>query len=276
MNVKKKRYNGFGEIVNEETIYYSGNQGNIKHYPNRGWRGNQRGFFQNSRGREGGNRCKRQIYATPEGQLNLPGYDGQITRCNICDSKYHWKNECPESFSQNDEQNGDNLVGIIESRTNDCKINMFNVVQVSNNESKLKGLLRETLGCAVIDSGCSKTVAGEKWLEQYKDSLSKECRKEIKMRPSKQVFKFGDGKALESKGILRLPARIGSKPVTIETEVIDANIPMLLSKETMKRAGSVLDFNTNQAKMFGSNHKLIQTTTGHYALPLFLRCNHVI
>ena len=107
------------------------------------------------------------------------------------------ENECPESFSQNDEKNGENIVGIIECHTSDCKINMFNVLQISNNASNFKGLVEEVLGCAVNDSGCSKTVAGEKWIEMYKNTLSKECREEIKMMPSKQLFKFGQGKALK-------------------------------------------------------------------------------
>ena len=44
---KEKRYNEFGEIVKEETICYSGNQGNKRHFSNRGFRGNQRGFNSN-------------------------------------------------------------------------------------------------------------------------------------------------------------------------------------------------------------------------------------
>jgi len=111
-------------------------------------------------------------------------------------------------------------------------------------------------------------------VKHYKETLCDQCCQEIEMIPSKLLFKFGEGEVFESKGKLRLPARIGSKSVIIETEIIDANIPMLLSKESLKRAGAVLDFNTDQAELLGVNQQLIPTKSGHYAMP-FSPCSNM-
>ena len=35
-------------------------------------------------------------------------------------------------------------------------------------------LLRESLGMAVLDTGCSRTVAGEDWIQEYEDTLTDE------------------------------------------------------------------------------------------------------
>ena len=40
-----------------------------------------------------------------------------------------------------------------------------------------------------------------------------------------------------------IPVVIGSKKVNVETDVIDADIPLLMSKVDMKRAETVLNFN---------------------------------
>ena len=45
-----------------------------------------------------------------------------------------------------------------------------------------KILLGETLGCALIDTDCTKTVCGEIWFESFLDSLSCEKVKKLILR----------------------------------------------------------------------------------------------
>ena len=65
-----------------------------------------------------------------------------------------------------------------------------------------------------------------------------------------------------------IPTVIGSKRVLLETDVIDQNIPLLLSKPSMKKANTVLNFNHDTVTMFGHNQKLLFTTSGHYCIPV--------
>ena len=124
----------------------------------------------------------------------------------------------------------------------------------------------ETLSCAVLDSGCSQTVCGKAWLDCYTDSLINE--NVIKAKPSTSAFKFGNGPPLMSEKKVVIPVVIGSKQVNLETDVIDADIPLLLSKGAMKKAYTVLNFNEDTVSMFREEHKLVKTSSGHYAIPL--------
>ena len=58
------------------------------------------------------------------------------------------------------------------------------------------------------------------------------------------------------------------KKFFIETNVVDSEIPLLLSKAAMKKAGSKLDFCYDTATMLGENVKLSFTKLGHYCIPI--------
>ena len=54
----------------------------------------------------------------------------------------------------------------------------------------------------------------------------------------------------------------------IETDVIDNNLPLLLSKSAMQKAATKIDFKNNKVTMFGKVQDLHFTTSGHYCIPL--------
>ena len=47
---------------------------------------------------------------------------------------------------------------------------------------------------------------------------------------SDMKFKFGDGRVVQAKTKVKLPAYLDEKKVLIETEVVDSELPLLLSK----------------------------------------------
>lgn len=49
---------------------------------------------------------------------------------------------------------------------------------------------------------------------------------------------------------LKIPAKTGETRCHIETEVVSADVPLLLSKASMKRAGTVLDMGNDRVVMF--------------------------
>ena len=61
-------------------------------------------------------------------------------------------------------------------------------------------LLSETMGMALLDTGCSKTVCGKQWLSVYLDTLSLQDRRSVKRTDSTNQFRFGDGHVFHSMG----------------------------------------------------------------------------
>ena len=65
-----------------------------------------------------------------------------------------------------------------------------------------------------------------------------------------------------------IPVPFGKQKLTIESDIVEADIPLLLSKEALKKSKTVLDFNNGTSLMFGEEQALIATESGHYAIPL--------
>jgi len=259
--------------MKEEPVFY----GNSTYNPNRGGysnRNSQRVFTGRGRGgRVGQNPRGRGQYTTQSSpKQNPPGKYGTPSTCAFCGSKFHWIRDCPDKPTNYERKRSDQAINYCETNMNqtgdddrDVQIELF---QHSSSDEKMKLFVGETIGCAVIDSGCSKTVAGNKWVQCYMDQLDEKDLNKIEQCLSNQTFKFGQGDALASKGKIKLPAKVGSKSILIETDIVDADIPLLLSKEALKNAGTLLDFNNDQLTMFGEVQTLIATESGHYAIPL--------
>ena len=78
----------------------------------------------------------------------------------------------------------------------------------SNPEKQQKCLLLEAPGKGVLDSGCSKTVAGQIWYTEYVSTLSEGDRQTVKETSGKSVFRFGDGKESKSLMLATIPVLI--------------------------------------------------------------------
>ena len=63
-----------------------------------------------------------------------------------------------------------------------------------------------------------------------------------------------------------IPAQIAQTNCTIEVEIIDADIPLLLSKSSLQKAETVLDFKNDKVKMFNKNVDFKLSSNGHYAV----------
>ena len=64
-------------------------------------------------------------------------------------------------------------------------------------------------------------------------------------------FKFGDGKIVASEKSVVIPCNIAGKNVSLKTDVVKSEIPLLLSKESMKAAESKIDFVNDRINIFG-------------------------
>ena len=193
-------------------------------------------------------------------KLNPLDKQGKLTRCVICDSKMHWAKHCPHKSSTKP-------VNITETvsdeETNDDE--EVNIILMTN---EYEVLINEMEVNAIIDTACTKTVAGEKWFHNYLKCLDDTALNKVETRSSKKTFKFGDGRKVSSKFQAVIPVKIGDKNCFIETEIVDEKIPLLLSKSSLKKAETVLNLKEDKVRMFDQDIKVNLSSNGHYAVEI--------
>uniref|UniRef100_A0A669DDN2 Integrase catalytic domain-containing protein n=1 Tax=Oreochromis niloticus TaxID=8128 RepID=A0A669DDN2_ORENI len=130
--------------------------------------------------------------------------------------------------------------------------------------------LTEALGSAIIDTACTRTVCGQKWLDSYMRDLSQgQVNKLLQSEaPSSRPFRFGDGTVVYSSRKVKLPAKIGQTKCDIESEVVPFDIPLLQSKMSLKKAGTVLDMENDSVVMLKQPVPLELTSSGHYCVDI--------
>ena len=80
---------------------------------------------------------------------------------------------------------------------------------------------------------------------------------------SKRLFKFGNNGKLRSLGKYSVPAVIAGKNCNIEFDVIDSDIPLLLSKKAMKAMKMRIDLDEDTARVWGVTIDLKTAESGH-------------
>lgn len=181
-------------------------------------------------------------------QRNPVDMKGEVSRCNICGSVFHWQRDCPDSYENR------------KKKKEEVNVTLYTEV--------MDVFMGETLSAAVLDSGCSKTVCGESWLKEYLETLSDNELNHVTESQSNTIFKFGDGNEMRSIKQMKLPARIGDTNINIVTDVVKGDLPLLFSKDAMKKAGTKIDFSKDTIEILGMKQKVFLTSSGHYCIPL--------
>ena len=233
-------------LPSDEVLFAAG-------YYKRGGSRSGRSFGKYSSSR-GGRREERKPYEKSEKQVkktNRLDDEGKPTTCHHCGSKYHYKNKCPD-FEE------------INAVTEEEPLILF-----TDDKSELSQFTQEALNCAALDTCCSSSVVGEEWLEIYIQSLDSREREKVEGPiKSSKVFKFGNNGKLSSQGKYLLPANLAGKAIKLSVDVIKSDIPLLLSKAAMKKAGMKIDLKEDTVTVFGNKEKLVTTSCGHYCMPL--------
>ena len=224
-----------------------------------GGRSGMRNFKNSSSVGRGGNsgRYERNKPYSDNRPTNPKGSDGTRMLCKACGSYRHLLPECPYSYENMSKVN-------ITSEEKSEKVVLF----TGANRQNVAQLGSEARNCAVLDSACSSTVCGEQWLNCYLESLPEEDRCKVVQQPGCKIFKFGGGEKLKSIGSYCLPAQLAHQEVLINTDVVKSDIPLLLSKEAMKKAKVKLDLENDRAEILGVEVTLNATQSGHYCVPI--------
>ena len=227
------------EIVHEASAYEPHDEvfyGSVR--GRGGWRGpyNSRGGYNGSRDSPTANNLSngseskfpnRGGYGSRRGR-NPINKRGQITRCAICSSVNHYASVCPdvqyfqECHSENPEEADTHHVTLFQSH-------------LLTNEA-MKTFVAESMSGAIIDSGATATVSGSVWIDCYLGSLSASEKDKVLYTNSTKLFRFGSGDLFKSLYKVKVPAQIGTKKVFIETDVVETDVPMLLSRPAMKKS----------------------------------------
>ena len=206
--------------------------------------------------------------------MNPRDYRGNPTVCRKCRSLYHWWENCPHVTPQ-EKMNSAAKQKVLYSQNNGSSngfpenlyIGLFQK-STPTTADEMVCLLTETVNKAVIDSGCTKTCCGQKWYDSYMQSLTADELKSIEPKETNAVFKFGDSTPVSAEKKVLLPMKMADVKLLLETEVVPTDIPLLLSKETMKRAEAKMDFVNDKIELFGREQPMICTSSGHYAIPI--------
>ena len=98
------------------------------------------------------------------------------------------------------------------------------------------------------------------------DSLKEKSN--VTQSDSNAIFEFGNDRSVKSNRKVEIPVIIEDIPVLLTTDVISFDIPLLLSKESMKQANTVIDFKNDYIELFGKNINLLFTSSGHYCIQI--------
>ena len=216
----------------------------------RGWRGGR------GASGDGGSITTSKQYQRP---TNSVGSDGNIMLCFSCGSYRHMQKDCPDSWENIKKVNLSEV-----SKDNEVYIALY----TSHDVVYSCELASEARNCAVLDTACTATVTGKTWLNTYLSSLSEEDLAMVTKKDSNKIFKFGSGDRMKSCGCYTIPAELAGKPITITTDVVNSEIPLLLSLSTMKKARIKLNLEEDAAEVLGRKVCLNYTSSGHYCIPI--------
>ena len=163
----------------------------------------------------------------------------QSPNCYICGWKFHYSNKCPYSKTNNTTTQ-ENMV-LLNEYKNDCHNETGSCEEVANivllNREKLdnSSLLGQTINCYLGLRGKYHRMRKEMaWLLSWDFAWG--LKKKIPYEEGTKYFKFGDRLKVKSLKKVTLPCVIAKMNVKIMSDVVDADIPLLLSKTAMKRA----------------------------------------
>ena len=178
----------------------------------------------------------------------------------------------PDEYETNHALNVSDCMGISqEQKQFYAVLETLTVTEVLNMDIQpvKKFSMKDEVGITVLDTGCIKTVSGQRWFNAFVDTLKNDTRNMISAEPSSNIFKFGGGTRLKSLGMFSVQCSIAGRNIVLVTDIVDqSDLPYLLSKESMKKAGVCIDVGNDCIKIFGKQMKLETNRSGHYTLQL--------
>ena len=223
---------------------------------------------------------------------------GKPFKCKTCGSFRHFNRECPYNKNSNNNnsgansskkrgkifmiqtQNSDEEEALLahfdrgQSETDEVKDeqdeDQVEKVLFTSNKEELSKFTAESINCAALDSCCTSSVTGRKWMNIFLSSMPVELQEYVKgPYKSKRTFQFGNQGILPTLEAYMIPIVVAGKRHLIEVDVIESDIPLLMSKTHMKQLGITLNMVDDTASIDGKLIRVDTTSAGHFILNLF-------
>ena len=129
---------------------------------------------------------------------------------------------------------------------------------------------------AILDTGASRCIIGDKTLHRLKQSLPECIRSQIRQKDSSVKFRFGNNQSLTSMYAVQLPLKhVHGRKLWLSVEVVRGLTPFLFSKKAFKMLQGSLDTQTDQCVLSKVQEQPIplQTSpTGLYLIDMLDIC----
>jgi transposase InsO family protein len=271
---KKQGYKGYNRVSSNENNGQKNNYYKSKH------RQNQQNQQHQSKPLIGTNRI---------------GSDGKRMQCIACKSTFHLIAECPHAKKrdegrrtyQHKDKSGTYLVEVKNYDEDQELLNNYDSSDSSDQEyvgdqvlytspEQMGRFVQECLGSGSLDTGCTASVAGKLWFKDFQNQMSKRMREKLEgPLTSGRTFMFGNQGVLKSGAMYKLPIKLGGEEHVIEVDIIDSDIPLLISRKEMKRLDLTIDNKTDSVTMKGRHLPVMITSAGHLSLDLLGRKEQV-
>ena len=133
--------------------------------------------------------------------------------------------------------------------------------------------------CAILDTGASRCIIGEKTLKLLQSHLPTDVCSKLKTSPSQVKFRFGHEQSLTRSYRIHIPLKaVDRRTVWLAVEVVPGGTPFLLSKRAFKMLGGLLDAVQDICYMKRLHHEPIPlniSNTGLYLINVGDLCQGV-
>ena len=231
-----------------------------------------------------------------KGRKNPLGEDGKPIRCFKCQSELHLAPKCDQKKGDKSGADDTALIAAIatalkKETKSGREVSMLttsveldgsrskiqeggddssvDLVMVTEREDQLCLLVEEAKDRGVLDSACSRTVAGADWIRSYLRKLKDYDEDSIPREDGGTQFQFGGGEMRKSIMRIGLPCMVGDEKVTLFTEVVNAEIPLLIGTNSLEKAKAKLDFGLHRATIFETEVEMFRVGSGHFCIQLF-------
>ena len=204
------------------------------------------------------------------------------TKCNRCHKVGHWARECRQkregmSSSQSStsashsksmpKESGAGYVAQEPLSTDSqpmfvasvgCQQTLLQQLRQRNEEAEegsassihSEVLLVSSPGFAVLDSGCGKTIVGDRTLKQFQQLWADGGRYSPKFKSETNVFRFGNGERETTTTTVIMPVGLAGRFGSVQAAVVRGDAPQLLSRPALKRLGATIDLHGDRLKPF--------------------------
>ena len=152
------------------------------------------------------------------------------------------------AMKDTDEEGG----GATDGRSDDEK---------TDNDERTKG---RRGGWAILDTCCNASMAGKTWLEDYLRKLPEIRRREISgPYPTDAEVTFGAERQHKSLAEYEIPVSLHNETTKIRVQILDMDIPLMISGEDMKKAGAIIDLKREKIILNGTEREMSTNEDGH-------------